>query len=110
MLKEKTLYYSQHVLQSMTRRGISKNIIEVVVRNGYWSRGKKEYSFEVEYKGVIVILYEQKNQYNVGTCKLNRENTIKVEQIKEDRGISFWKAIHTVVKGIDFSEEIDKLS
>ena len=85
---------------------MSKAIIKIVVSNGEWREGKELLSYEIEYKGIIVILYEQRTQYNVSTCKLNREYTCKAEKLKEDSGIDFWKAVHKVVKSIDFSEDV----
>jgi hypothetical protein len=99
-MKDKLLFFTQHQLKSMARRGMSKAIIQDVVTNGEWSKGNKPYSFEVEYKGIVVVLYEQKNQYNVCTCKLNREFTCKAERLQEELGIDFWKAVHKIVKEI----------
>lgn len=106
MKKDKPLFYTQHQLKRQAKRGMSKAIIQIVVDNGKWEKGKEPFSYEVEYKGVIVILYEQKTQYNVCTCKLNREYTYKAEQLKDSLGIDFWKAVHCVVKEIDFTEDI----
>ena len=106
----KPLFFTEHQLGRMAKRGMSKAIIKAVVDNGEWSKGKEPYSYEIEYKGIIVILYEQKTQYNVATCKLNREYTCKAEQLKEKLGIDFWKAVHKIVKTIDLTEEIAKLS
>lgn len=106
MRKNKPLFFTQHQLKRMAKRGMSKAIIEAVVNNGEWEEGKNPLSYEIEYKGVIVVLYEQKTQYNVSTCKLNREYTNKAEELKEKLGIDFWKAVHKVVKSIDFDEEI----
>ena len=106
MNKSKPLYYTNHQLKRMAKRGISKAIVDVVVNNGEWRKGKESFSYEIEYKGLIVVLYEQKVQYNVCTCKLNREYTCKAENLKEEQGIDFWKATHKVVKGIDLSREI----
>jgi hypothetical protein len=108
-MKNKPLFFTQHQLKRMAKRGMSKSIIQVVVNNGEWRDGKNHLSFEIEYKGVIVVLYEQKTQYNVSTCKLNREYTIKAERLKEKLGIDFWKAVHKIVKGIDFEEDMAKL-
>lgn len=102
-MKDKPLFYTQHQLKRMSKRGMSKLIISTVVSNGEWREGKEHLSYEAEYKGVIVILYEQKTQYNVSTCKLNREYTCKAEKLQEELGIDFWKAMHRIVKGIDFS-------
>lgn len=99
-MKDKLLFFTQHQLKSMAKRGMSKAIIQDVVANGEWSNGNKPYSYEVEYKGIIVVLYEQKNQYNVCTCKLNREFTCKAETLQEELGIDFWKAVHKIVKEI----------
>lgn len=110
MRKDKPLFYTNHQLQRMAKRGMSKAIIEAVVDNGEWEKGKEPFSYEIEYKGIIVVLYEQKTQYNVCTCKLNRDYTRKAEKLKEELGIDFWKAIHRVVKDIDLTEEISKLN
>jgi hypothetical protein len=90
----------------MAKRGMSKTIIQAVVNNGKWKEGKNPLSYEVEHKGIIVVLYEQRTQYNVSTCKLNREYTCKAEKLKERLGIDFWKATHKIVKSIDLSKEI----
>ncbi|MFS0905709.1 hypothetical protein AB3N02_21935 [Priestia aryabhattai] len=110
MNRHKPLFFTQHQLSRMAKRGMSKRIIQVVVNNGRWEKGKEPFSYEIEYKGLIVILYEQKSQFNVSTCKLNREYTIKAEQLKEKEGIHFWRAVHKIVKGIDLSEEIAQLA
>lgn len=102
-MKNKTLFFTEHQLKRMAKRGISKSIIESVVRNGNWEKGSKHMSYEVEYRGIIVILYEQKNQYNIATCKLNRENTLLAEKLQNKQGIDFCKAMHKIVKGIDFA-------
>lgn len=104
-MKNKPLFFTQHQLQRMAKRGMSKAIIQVVVKNGEWRKGKEPFSFEIEYKSVIVILYEQRTQYNVSSCKLNREMTIQAENMKRDYGVDFWKAVHKIVKSIDFSED-----
>lgn len=105
MQNKKPLFFTQHQLKRQAKRGMSKAIIQIVVDNGVWEKGKEPFSHEVEYKGIIVILYEQKNQYNVCTCKLNREYTCKAEQLKDKLGIDFWIAVHRIVKSIDFTEE-----
>jgi len=110
MKADKPLFFTKHILKRMAKRGISKLIIQAVVDNGEWKRGKEPFSIEIEYKGVIVVIYEQKNQYNVCTCKLNRENTIRAEELKNKRDIDFWKATHIIIKEIDFSEEIANIS
>lgn len=102
MKKNKPLYFTNHQLKRMAQRGITKTIVETVVDNGVWSKGKEDYSHHIEYNGVIVILYEQKTQYNVSSCRLNRENTEKAERIREEQGINFWKATHKVMKGLNF--------
>lgn len=104
-MKNKPLFFTQHQLKRMAKRGMSKAIIQVVVNNGEWRKGKEPFSYEVEYKGIIVILYEQKVQYNVSSCKLNREKTIEAEKLQKDTSIDFWKAVHKIVKGIDFTTE-----
>lgn len=104
MNKDLSLFFTQHQLKRMAKRGMSKLIIEAVVINGEWRNGNKPYSHEVEYKGVVVVLYEQKYQYNVTTCKLNRELTYVAEKMHDNLGIDFWKAVHRIVKGIDFSD------
>lgn len=102
-MKNKPLYFTQHQLKRMAKRGMSKSIIEIVTNNGEWKKGKEPFSYEIEYQGIIVILYEQKVQYNVSTCKLNRELTIQAEKLSTDFEIDFWKAVHKIVKKIDFS-------
>lgn len=109
MRKDKPLFYTNHQLQRMAKRGMSKAIIKAVVDNGEWEKGKEPFSYEIEYKGIIVVLYSQKAQYNVCTCKLNREKTKEAEEIKFKHGIDFWKAYHIVVKSIDLNKEIDSL-
>ncbi|AYP68140.1 hypothetical protein PQE75_gp008 [Bacillus phage vB_BcoS-136] len=109
MTKDKPLFFTQHQLKRMAKRGMSKAVIQVVVNNGEWRKGKNPFSYEIEYKGIIVILYEQKVQYNVSTCKLNREYTCKAEKLKDKLGIDFWKAVHKIVKELDFSDEIENL-
>lgn len=108
-MKEKPLFFTQHQLKRMAQRGMSKAIIQAVVNNGEWKKSKEPFSYEIEYKGIVVILYEQKVQYNVGTCKLNREYTCKAEYLKDKLNIDFWKAVHKVVKTIDLSKEIAML-
>lgn len=105
MKLNKPLFYTQHQLKRMAKRGMSKNIVNVVLEYGEWREGNKPLSYEIEYKGFIVVLYEQKTQYNVSTCKLNREYTYKAEKLKEETGIDFWKAVHKTVKTIDLSDE-----
>ncbi|MFQ3543528.1 DUF4258 domain-containing protein [Halobacillus rhizosphaerae] len=102
----KKLYFSKHILKRMAKRGMSKAIIEAVIDNGVRSQGKHPYSLEIEYKGIIVVLYVQKNQLNVSTCKLDRPHTLKAEYLQEKLDIDFWKAVHLVVKEIDLSKEI----
>lgn len=109
MRKDKPLFITKHQLKRMSQRGISKIILYTVLNNGEWKSGKNPLSFEVEYKGVIVVLYSQKTQYNLATCKLNRELTCEAEKIKQEKNISFWKALHYVVKSIDFSKEIKNI-
>ncbi|PGO60630.1 hypothetical protein [Priestia megaterium] len=106
MKKDKVLFFTDHQLKRMSKRGINKLIINTVVKSGKWRKAKKIRSYEVEYKGVIVILYEQKYQYNVATCKLNRENTIKAQELKEELGINFWEATQRVVKSINFCKDV----
>lgn len=106
MKKNKPLFFTQHQLGRMAKRGMSKRIINIVVDKGEWRDGKEPFSYEVEYKGLIVILYEQKTQYNVSTCKLNRKLTIEAERIQETQGLDFWKSVHKVVKKINFDQEI----
>lgn len=110
MDENKPLFFTKHQLKRMAKRGMSKAIIQAVVRNGEWREGKEPFSFEVEYKGIIVIVYEQRTQYNVSTCKLNREYTCKAEELKNKKKIDFWKAVHKIVKEIDFAEEIANLT
>jgi hypothetical protein len=109
MKKDKPLFFTQHQLKRMAKRGMSKAIVQSVVAFGDWREGKEPFSFEIEYKGIIVVVYEQKTQYNVCTCKLNRELTEIAEQMKDQKGLDFWKAHHKVVKGIDFTEEVANL-
>lgn len=106
MKKNKPLYFTNHQLKRMAQRGITKAIVQTVVDNGVWVKGEEAYSFVIEYNGIIVILYEQKTQYNVSTCKLNRMNTEKAERIREEKNINFWKAVHRVVKELNF-ESLD---
>lgn len=103
-MKNKPLYFTEHQLKRMAKRGMSKEIVTTVLNNGKWAEGNKPLSYKVEYKGIVVIVYEQRTQYNVSSCKLNREYTQKAEQLQIDKGIDFWKAVHKVVKGI--SKEI----
>lgn len=107
--KSKPLFFTQHQLKRMAKRGMSKSIIQAVVNNGEWREGKNPFSYEVEYKGIVVVLYEHSNQYNVSTCKLNREYTCKAEQLKERLGIDFWKAVHRIVKSIDLMDNKNKI-
>jgi hypothetical protein len=109
-MKNKQLYFTDHQLKRMAKRGMSKAIIQIVVNNGEWREGKEPFSFEVEYKGIIVVVYEQRSQYNVCTCKLNREYTLKAEALRSKHGIDFWKAVHKIVKEIDFTSEIANIS
>jgi hypothetical protein len=109
MIKNKPLFYTVHQLKRMAKRGMSKDVVEIVVSKGDWRRGNKPLSFEVEYKGVIVVLYEQKVQYNVSSCKLNRIKTIEAENLQKRLGIDFWKAVHKIVKSIDFSQEFEEI-
>jgi hypothetical protein len=109
MMKDKPLFFTEHQLKRMAKRGMSKAIVKVVLVNGEWREGNEPFSFEIEYKGIIVVVYEQKTQYNICTCKLNREYTCIAEEMKDQKGIDFWKAVHKVVKGIDLTEEIANL-
>lgn len=110
MMKEsKKLFFTVHQLKRMAKRGMSKSIIQVVVDNGEWREGNEPFSFEVEYKGIIVVVYEQRDQYNVCTCKLNREYTMKAELLKTQKDIDFWKAVHRIVKSINLTEEIENI-
>lgn len=106
MRKDKPLFFTVHQLKSMAKRGMSKAIIEAVIDNGEWREGNEPFSHEVEYKGIVVVVYEQKTQYNISTCKLNREHTNKAEKLKDELGIDFWQATHRVVKSIDLEKEI----
>lgn len=106
MNKDKELFFTNHQLKRMAKRGMSKLIIQTVVENGEWREGNKPFSYEVEYKGVIVIIYEHEHRYNVSTCRLNREYTIKAEKLKSEKNIDFWKAVHKVVKEIDFETSL----
>lgn len=110
MKKSKPLFFTVHQLKRMAKRGMSKPIIQVVFDNGEWREGNEPFSFEIEYKGIIVVVYEQRSQYNVCTCKLNREYTLKAEKLKSEKGIDFWKAVHRIVKKIDLEEEIANVS
>lgn len=102
MIDNKPIYFTNHQLQRMANRGISKRIVNEVITNGIWKKGKKPSSFQVEYKGVIVILYEEDDAYKVTTCKLNREKTLEAEKLKEQLDIDFFKAVHKVVKSLGF--------
>ena len=106
MKKNKPLFFTKHQLKRMSKRGMSKPIIQSVVEYGKWEKGDEPFSYKVEYKGIIVILYEQRVQYNVSTCKLNRANTLKAEKMAKELGMDFWKATHKIIKSIDFAEEI----
>lgn len=110
MKKNKPLFFTKHQLKRMAKRGMSKSIVQAVVNNGEWGDGNAPFSHQIEYKGVIVILYEQKVQYNVSSCKLNRENTVRAEKMAKELGIDFWKAVHKIVKKINFTEEIANIS
>lgn len=103
---QKPLFFTRHQLRRMAKRGMSKPIIEAVVQNGVWESGNKPYSHLLEYKGIIVVLYEQRTQYNVSSCKLDRRHTIRAEQISKELKIDFWKAYHQVVRSIDLKVEI----
>lgn len=103
-MKNKPLFFTEHQLKRMAKRGMSKEVVTTVVNNGEWTEGNQPLSFKIEYKGVIVIMYEQKTQYNVSSCKLNREYTHKAEQLQREKGISFWKAYHRILKSL--SKEI----
>lgn len=105
-MKDKPLFFTHHLLKRMAKRGMSKAIIEAVVKNGKWRRGKEPLSHEVEYKGIIVVLYKEKERYSICTCKLNREYTHKAEQLQEELGIDFWKSVHKIVKSISFDKEV----
>lgn len=109
MKKRKPLFITKHQLKRMAQRGISKLIVDIVISNGEWREGKSPLSYEIEYKGVIVVLYEQKTQYNLATCKLSRENTCRAEEMSKLQNISFYKSLHKVVKSIDFSNEIEAM-
>lgn len=100
----KPLHFTQHQLKRMSKRGISKSIVEAVFEKGVWKDGNKPSSYEIEYKGIIIVVYENNSQYNVSTCKLNRDKTLEAEKLKDELGIDFFKAMHKVVKNIDFSE------
>ncbi|AKQ08385.1 hypothetical protein PQE66_gp070 [Bacillus phage PBC2] len=109
MKKNKPLFITKHQLKRMAKRGISKAIIQAVVEYGAWGEGNAPFSHIVEYKGVIVILYSQKSQYNVSSCKLNRKYTKKAEELSKNNKIDFWKACHQVVKSIDFKDDIKRI-
>jgi hypothetical protein len=106
MNKDKPLFFTQHQLKRMAKRGMSKAVIQSVVNNGEWREGKKPLSYEIEYNGIIVVLYEQKTQYNVSTCKLNRKYTLEAEDMRDALGIDFWIAVHRIVKELskDFAD------
>ncbi|MGV4321169.1 DUF4258 domain-containing protein [Bacillus mojavensis] len=101
MRKNKQLHFTDHVLKRMSQRGISKNLVYAVIRNGYWSRGYNASSFKVEHKGVVVILYEQKHRYDISSCRLNREYTLLAEKMKQQNGISFWESLHLIMKDLE---------
>jgi hypothetical protein len=105
-MKKKPCHYTKHQLKRMSMRGISKNIVNAVLAYGEWRDGSSRFSYEVEYKGVVVVLYEQKEQYNISSCKLNRKLTQEAERIHKEHKIDFLKAVHRVIKNIDFSKEI----
>lgn len=100
----KPLHFTKHQLERMSKRGISKAIVKEVFEKGVWREGKSLFSYEIEYKGIIIVVYENKTQYNVSTCKLNRDMTLKAEKLKDELNIDFFKAMHKVVKSIDFLE------
>ena len=102
MQNQKPLHFTHHQLKRMSKRGISKNIVKEVFENGEWRDGNKPLSYEVEYKGIVIVLYEEDNRYNVSTCKLNREKTLEAEKMKDEMGLDFFKAMHKVVKSINF--------
>jgi len=102
----KPLFFTKHQLKRMAKRGLSKAIIQVVVENGKWENGNKPFSHLVEYKGIVVVLYSQRVQYNVASCKLNREYTIQAEELAKKLNVDFWKATHKIIRSIDLSEEI----
>lgn len=102
----KPLFYTRHQLRRMAKRGMSKSIIEAVVQNGEWEKGNKPYSHLVEYKGIIVVLYEQRVQLNVSSCKLNRKYTLEAEKMSKDLNIDFWRATHKIIRNIDLTTEI----
>ncbi|MER2007453.1 MAG: hypothetical protein ABS939_08365 [Psychrobacillus sp.] len=110
MRKNKPLFYTLHQLKRMAKRGMSKSIVEIIVKHGEWREAKEPLSYEIEYKGLIVILYEQKTQYNVSTCKLNRAKTIEAENLQKQLGIDFWKCVHRIVKNIDLTEEFEEIT
>ena len=103
---QKPLFYTRHQLRRMAKRGMSKSIIEAVVQNGEWEKGNKPYSHLVEYKGIIVVLYEQRVQLNVSSCKLNRKYTLEAEKMSKDLNIDFWRATHKIIQNIDLTTEI----
>ena len=107
--KDKPLTFTSHQLKRMSKRGISKLIVEIVVGHGDWRRGKNPFSFQVDYKGIVIILYEDPHQYFVSTCKLNREYTLKAEKISRDQEIDYWKAVHRIIKRIDFTDEVSQI-
>lgn len=100
----KPLFFTKHQLKRMSARGISKSVIHIVLEKGEWKTGVKPHSYEIEYKGIIVIIYEQREQLNVSTCKLNREKTMEAERIKNELNIDFFRAMHEVIKKIDFAD------
>ncbi|UUV46838.1 hypothetical protein [Bacillus phage vB_BanS-Thrax4] len=102
----KPLFYTKHQLRRMAKRGMSKPIIEAVVANGVWEKGNEPFSHLLAYKGIIVVLYEQRVQFNVSSCKLDRKHTLKAEKIAKESNIDFWKAYHQVVRSIDLKVEI----
>lgn len=102
ILSNKAINFTEHQLNRMAKRGISKDIVFKVLKSGEWSKGKNPSSFEVIYKGIIVVLYAHSESFNVVTCKLDRENTIKAEKLMESLQIDFFKACHKVIKSIEF--------
>lgn len=99
---DKSIVYSSHQLIRMAQRGISKDLVHCVLSKGEWTRGKSPFSFQVTYKGLIVVVYENKKEYNVSTCKLDRKLTLKAEGLKKYQNYTFLSAIKEIVKRIDF--------
>lgn len=97
--KGNRILYGEHQLLRMSQRGISKSIVNSVLQNGIWQKTNKHLCYEVEYKGVVLIVYKGRFEVEIITCKLNRELTIKAE---ESEHLGFNNAVKDIVKKISF--------